>query len=296
VTRFIAKTLVFGILSAATAAALAPCPARAADDLIVQADHAVVQALAKGDQAAANKLLDADFTWIDPDGVLWYKSDALRAGLKPLIPSSGDVQITEHKYGKVVWIQESQGKNYVAHFWVQRPEGWRLLHTTEISVHPKDYTSARPTFNVPCINPCKEVPYKAITDSEKEALAGWQDQESGPEGWDRRIATNLDQRAVLTYTGPRPATKDIIAARNKRLQENPNEPKVAAVPAYWMRTWDFGDAVVMIACQPTYGEKAYWASRVFAKINGTWQMAESYHNYIEASPVMTAVPGTGTDK
>jgi hypothetical protein len=49
----------------------------------------------------------------------------------------------------------------------------------------------------------------------------------------------------------------------------------------------------MIACQPTYGEKAYWASRVFAKIDGVWQMAESYHNYIAASPVMTAVPTTG---
>jgi hypothetical protein len=284
---------VIGLASLGVAAAMSAGPAGAADDAIVQADRSLVQALEKGDQAAASKLLDPDFTWIDSEGILWYKDDAFRAGLKPLIPNGSEVKITEHKYGKLVWIQESQGKNYVAHFWIERPEGWRLLHTTEIAVRPKDYTSVRPTFDVPCINPCKEVPYQAVTKSEKEALLGWQDQESGPEGWDRHIATNLDQRAVMTWSGPRPATKDIIAARNKHMQENPNEPKVAAVPALWMRTWDFGDAVVMIACQPTYGEKAYWASRVFAKINGVWQMAESYHNYIAASPVMTAVPTTG---
>src|SRR6202163_4454425 len=216
--RFLAGVLVVLVVSVGIIAVLSTKRAAAADDPVVQADHAIVAALEKGDKAAANKLLDADFSWIDADGVMWAKDDAFRAGLKPLIPNGDDVKIVEHKYGKVVWIQESQGKNYVAHFWIERPEGWRLLHTTEIAVRPKDYTSVRPTFDVPCINPCKEVPYQAVTKSEKEALAGWQDQESGPEGWDRHIATNLDQRAVMTWSGPRPATKDMIAARNKHMQ------------------------------------------------------------------------------
>jgi hypothetical protein len=77
---------------------------------------------------------------------------------------------------------------------------------------------------------------------------------------------------------------------NKRKAANPDAPKVGAAPALWIRTWDFGDAVVMLSCQPTYGEKAYWSSRVLAPVNGLWQMVESYHNYIKASPVMTAVP------
>ncbi len=35
----------------------------------------------------------------------------------------------------------------------------------------------------------------------------------------------------------------------------------------------------MIACQPTYGDKAYWSSRVLApNVNGLWQMMESYHS------------------
>ena len=46
----------------------------------------------------------------------------------------------------------------------------------------------------------------------------------------------------------------------------------------------------MISVQPTYGERAYWASRVFAPLNGTWMMMESYHIEIASSPVMTALP------
>src|SRR3984893_19421570 len=111
----IAGVLVFVAVSVGLMAVLSTKRAVAADDAIVQADHAIVAALKKGDKAAANKLLDADFTWIDADGVMWAKDDAFRAGLKPLIPNGDDVKILEHKYGKVVWIQESQGKHDVAH-------------------------------------------------------------------------------------------------------------------------------------------------------------------------------------
>jgi hypothetical protein len=49
--------------------------------------------------------------------------------------------------------------------------------------------------------------------------------------------------------------------------------------------------VVIVAIQPTYGDKTYWSSRVLAKnAAGLWQMMESYHNYVLASLVMTATP------
>jgi hypothetical protein len=72
----------------------------------------------------------------------------------------------------------------------------------------------------------------------------------------------------------------------------PGAPVVGAAPVLFARLWTFGpETVVMVSCQPTYGEKAYWASRVFHYQHGTWQMAESYHNYIQASGVMTEVQG-----
>jgi hypothetical protein len=288
--RVLSGVLVFVAVSAGFVAVLSTKRADAADDAIVQADHAIVAALEKGDKATANKLLDADFTWIDADGVMWAKDDAFRAGLKPLIPNGDDVKIVEHKYGKVVWVQESQGKNYVAHFWVERPEGWRLLHSTEIAVRERDFEPYKAPYEIPCDNPCKAVPYKPLSTGEKAALDEWQEQESGQDMWEKHVADNLDQRVVSTYGGPSPSKADRIAGMNKRKAANPNAPKVGAAPALWIRTWDFGDSVVMIACQPTYGEKAYWSSRVLAPVNGLWQMMESYHNYIKASIVMTAAP------
>ncbi|MGH9679490.1 MAG: hypothetical protein ACRD4Y_06040 [Candidatus Acidiferrales bacterium] len=91
-------TLVW-VACAGVLAALASRPAAAADDAVVKADQAVVAALAKGDKAAANKWLDPDFTWIDSEGIMWAKTDAFRAGLKPLVPSGPDTKVLEHKYG-----------------------------------------------------------------------------------------------------------------------------------------------------------------------------------------------------
>jgi hypothetical protein len=263
----------------------------AADDPIISADKAVTAALSKGDDKTAEKYLDVDFSWIDTLGVMRFKEDALRAGIKPAVPVAEDVTYIEHKYGNVIWLQANQGKRYAAHFWVKRPSGWKLLHTTEIDVHPRDFTPVRPNYEVPCVNPCREVPYTPITENEKAALAGWQEQESGRPGmWAKHIADNYDQRAAMTWTGPRGAKKDLVAAQERARQEHPDRPEVGTAPALFIRSWDFGTAVVMISCQPTYGDKAYWSSRVLAPLDGVWMMMESYHNYIDSSPVMTAVP------
>jgi hypothetical protein len=274
-------------------ATLAAIPSLASDDAVMTADKTVAAALSKGDKTAADKWLDPDFSWIDAEGIMWAKEDAFRAGLKPLIEASDDVKIIEHKYGKsVVWIQWNEGNKYSARFWVKRSAGWKLLHATEIAAIPKrDFQTAEPAYDIPCNNPCKAVPYKPLSAGEKASLDEWQEQESSQAGWEKHVADSMDQRAVSTYGGASPSKADRIAGMNKRKAANPNAPKVGAAPALWIRTWDFGDAVVMVSVQPTYGDKAYWSSRVLAPNDaGLWQMMESYHNYILASPVMTAVP------
>jgi hypothetical protein len=287
------NALVMGMAGAALTVTLSGAPAAAADDAAMAADKGVNAALAKGDKVAANKWLDADFSWIDSEGIMWAKTDAFRGGLKPLVAAGEDTKIIEHKYGKsVVWIQWNQGNKYSARFWVKHPSGWKLLHMTEIAAIPKrDFQTVEPTYEVPCNNPCKAVPYKPLTPGEKASLDEWQEQESSQENWEKHVADTMDQRVVSTYGGASPSKADRIVGMNKRKAANPNAPKVGAAPALWIRTWDFGDAVVMVSCQPTYGDKAYWSSRVLApNPSGLWQMMESYHNYILASPVMTAVP------
>jgi len=291
--RFSRDVLAIGIVSIGCVASAVILAAAGGEDAIATADKAVVTALANGDKAAANKWLDPDFNWIDSEGVMWFKEDAFRAGLKPLITTGDDIKITEHKYGKsVVWIQWNQGAKYSARFWVKRPSGWKLLHTPEIAAIPKrDFQTVEPTYDIPCNNPCKAVPYKPVSPGEKAALDEWQEQESSQANWEKRVADDMDQRVVSTYGGASPSKADRIVGMNKRKAANANGPKVGAAPALWIRTWDFGDAVVMVSIQPTYGDKAYWSSRVLAlNAAGLWQMMESYHNYVLSSPVMTATP------
>jgi len=278
-------------LLGAGAAVIMASPPAGSDDPVATADKAAIAALAKGDKMAAEKWLDPDFSWIDSEGIMWAKEDAFRDGLKPLVATGDAIQVTEHKYGKsVVWIQSREGDKYSAKFWVKRASVWKLLHMTEIAAVPKrDFQTVAPTYDIPCNNPCKAVPYKPLSPGEKAALDEWQEQESSQANWEKHVADNLDQRVVSTYGGASPPKADRIAGMNKRKEANPNAPNVGAAPALRIRTWDFGDAVVMVAVQPTYGDKAYWSSRVLApNESGLWQMMESYHNYILASPVMTA--------
>src|ERR1700730_3426861 len=178
--QVITSVFVIGVIAGAVSAWAAPRTG-AQDDGAAMTDHAFVQAYEKGDMAAVKKYLDPDFTWIDTDGVYYSKDDALALGLKPLVPSGNDVKIVEHKYGKVVWIQENQGNKYAAHFWVQRPTGWKLLHNTEIATRPRsENPDGRSPYAIPCVNPCQVMPYVPVTANDKAALKGWQEQDAGP--------------------------------------------------------------------------------------------------------------------
>ena len=259
-----------------------------AADEVAAVDNALVAAFDKGDKPAINKYLDNDFTWIDHDGVIVFRPDVLALGMKPLVGHGEGVEIVEHPYGdQVVWLQAHQGKNFAARFWVKRAEGWRLLHTTEIAVLDRaSEERMRPTYDIPCVNPCKQLPIRTVDKVQAAAIAGWQEQESGRQFWLKHVAD--DNRTVSTYGGQTLPKKD----RPNPPPPAPGAPTVGAAPVLFSRLWTFGpEAVVMVSCQPTYGEKAYWASRIFHYQHGTWQMAESYHNYIQASGVMTEVQG-----
>jgi hypothetical protein len=142
--KVFAIALVAGIAQVAVMRAQTP-----AQSEVVKADEAITKALAGGDRVAAEKLLDADFSWIDPDGVYYAtKGEAFAHSVKPLVGTGGEVKVLEHRYGKVVYLERSEGdKKFSGHFWVQRPTGWRLLHINDLEVRQRDYATV-PTFRV----------------------------------------------------------------------------------------------------------------------------------------------------
>ena len=291
--RFFTFALVAGMAQIAAAGAQT-----APQSDVVKADEAVTKALLSGDKATIDRMLDTDFSWIDPDGIYYAtKAEAFAHGMKPLVGAGADVKVLEHRYGKLVYVERSAGeKKFSGHFWAQRQNGWKLLHINDLEVRPRDYQPVRITFDVPCVNPCQVLPYKPLGAGEKSALEAWQEQESGSAGWGKRVADNLDQRAINTYGGRSPSKKDRLAGMLRAQQQNPNRPKIGAAPVAYGRAWDFGDSVLWVQLQPTYGEKPYWSSRVYANINGLWQMTESYHTYIKDAPIMAPVPESATKK
>lgn len=281
-------------LAAGAAASGAAQAQTAPQDELTRMDATLTQALMSGDRMAASKMLDAEFSWIDPNGMYYpTTAEAFRHGMKPIVGVGDDVKVLEHNYNKVVYIERSQDeKKFSGHFWVQRPEGWKLLNINEIEVRQRDYKTVPTTFDVPCWNPCQALPYEPLGAGEKAAVAAWQDQEN--DNWAYRIADNYDQRAINTYAGRSPSKADRAAGQARRARENPNRPEIGAAPVAFGRGWDFGDAVVWVQLQPTYGDKPYWSTRIYAEINGIWQMAESYHTYIKNAPVMAPVPVSAT--
>jgi hypothetical protein len=283
------RTFLVVLLSAATLVALMSVPTTADDDPVITADKALISAFEKGDKATVEKYLDAGFTWVDPNGVMVEREDALNLGMKPLLGEGSNLKIRENKIGdKVVWLHVDTEKSFVGRVWVKRASGWKLLHTTEIATRPpSEMINVHSPFAIPCVNPCQQVPFRPVDKMQAATLADWQVQIGSREAFATHVDDN--QAMVTTYTGQNPTKGSRYAGPPP--PPNPG-PAVGSNPVLWMRMWSFPpDTVVVLACQPAYGQRAYWSSRVFHFQHGYWQMMESYHNTIEASGAMTEVEG-----
>jgi len=130
------------------------------------------------------------------------------------------------------------------------------------------------------------VPFKPADQVQASLLPQWQEQVGSREQLIRH--TGEIQTMVLTYGGETPP-------RNVRLTgptPPSSRPPVGSPPVLWMRMWTIDpETVVMVASHQGYGQKAYWASRIFHLQSGLWLMMESYHNTIQASRVMMPVQG-----
>jgi hypothetical protein len=288
--RYVAILFVLCVASAGLL--IAQTKTSPAEDAVVKADKALGMAWTKGDKAAMEKMLDSDFSLIDTEGIMTERPDVLREGLQPLVPMTADTKVWAHMYGnnKVAWVTDNLGKKYAAHIWVERPQGWRLLNANEIETGTEAPGGTyRAPYDIPCDNPCKGFPYRAVTPNEKAAIAAWLDQE-GANGPGRHDMHMGDNTIVISQTTTTPRNSATAPGPTPVQPRQPGTFSTGVAPAVWARTWDFGDAVVAIMLQPTYGGKFYWSSRIFGNHNGFWKMEESYHNTIATSPAMTVVP------
>ena len=291
--------LLLGVLVLATL--LSPLRVAAADDqsqVVLAADKALESAIAGADRSALSRVLDSEFTWIFPDGVLSAKREILEGlgqGKGPkLAATSGDssAQVTDRVYGNVVLVQVHSGKAHELHVWVKRSEGWRALHINEIvqgrEAPPVGGGGAVPSeagVETPCVNPCKTVPFRPVTTGARTALASWQQIETGSferdmDLWGRHVADECD---ILDSGGDGILSKtqriaNTMKAKQAGMRTNEAPPLVSA------RMYDFGNTVVFVAAEQPYRGKPFYATRVMVNRDGRYQMVVSYHTTIADVP------------
>jgi hypothetical protein len=248
-------------------------------------DEKFLQEMQKGEGLVLENVADADFTWIDAQGVNRAREDVLKAiasgmGPKVILVDEAAVKTSRIRYGsQVAVVQRHKDKTHTMHVWVKRPAGWRLLNiaeTVEYGAVPYGGT----TINATCTNPCAKVPFVPGNATQEAIMAAWQEQQTGPEGWLRRVAP---ENVSYSNNGVRTVASRIEVMN----QQKASGASVASPALLWARIWDFDDAGVMISMQQGNNARAFWASRVFSKRNGLWLMMESYQMTVQDAPVMS---------
>lgn len=249
------------------------------DDRVRDADRALIQFLADGQEVEARRLLDENFVWIDSNGREVHGSELLQQHLKP---ANADVSAEVRIYGQSAIVRANRGKLQVMRIWAKRPAGWRALLYQEVKqVEKSEPPAGAGAASAECENPCKTIPFEPKTQSEREAIASWQ-------GVMRAMANNdadayapliADDFTATDTHHDRPYTKpDRIAQINKQKLSGARSAPPALLSA---RMFDFGETVMMIAREQRPSAKAYFNTRMWVKRDGRWQMLFSFNTRIE---------------
>jgi hypothetical protein len=274
----LAVTFVLGCM---LAAATGKTTAAASEQDVLQADHALIQAIGSADKKALGGLLDSDFSWTDSAGKTLTKAEVLKG--VPTPAAGYDAEAKGRTYGQVAVVQANSGKVYVLRLWVKRSAGWRALgyhEVTQMDAPP----AGGPGVN-DCENPCRTVPYKPKNEAEAGIFKSWQELETNvtahnSAGWAPHAA---DEFVQISSNNDHPLDK---AARMAVLDKQ-KQSGVGAAPAPLVSAemFDFGDSVVMKALHQPYHGKPIRVSRLWIKRDGLWMMAISYQTTIQAAPV-----------
>ena len=246
---------------------------------VLQADHALIQAFASADKTAVDRLLDAEFTWINSSGERLSRAQVLE---NLPAPANADVDVQGRAYGEAAVVKANRGRVQVVRVWAKRESGWKVLLYQEVTLALKSESPmGSGTEASDCENPCKTIPFHPDTPSEKQVIASWQ-------GVMRSMAANdadayapliADEFTATDTHHDRAYTKaDRLAQIQKQKQTGAHTAPPELISA---SMFDFGETVLMIAREQRKNAKAYFNSRMWVKRDGRWQMLFSMNTRIE---------------
>ena len=253
------------------------------NDDALRADRALLAALAKGDTSTVAALLDDEFTWVDFNGRIFDKTQALSALPKPPLGDETGLKPTWHDHGEVATVAVEREKVFVLRIWVTRAAGWRLIAYHEVSQNlpAAPHGPGRKEWD----NPCHTLPYQPRNADERDCLASWQRLEIAvmhhePEIWAQHVADEF----MVVGAARRHSKADRKAVLEEQLRTAANS---APAPLVSAKLFGFKDAIVMTCEHQPFHGKAARVSRVFVKRGGKWLMAVSFQTTRQGAELKT---------
>jgi len=263
-------------------------------------DVLLMQAIAANDAIAAANLLAPEFAWIDRDGRSRRKSELVSRLI--LLEAGPDANVGIVHYGRVAIITGSHHLSpddataLFVRVWIHQPAGWRLFlyqetTPTEPSVPagssvPRESSVKDTRFSLSrgdwrgCENPCREVPFIALSREAQEIIASFMAGEEAVFYGDAQTAGRILADDFLQVTPERAQPMDKaqrIAAVRRAASATQTIPPPAVVS---MALRVFDSAAIMSADEISVSGEKLRATRVWARRDGQWQLAFSQQTLV----------------
>jgi uncharacterized protein DUF4440 len=251
--------------------------AEGADQDMLQADRAFVQAIAKADTRGLGKLLDTDFLWIDSDGKALTRTQVLQTLPRPGFSDESTAQLKNYTYEDVGDVQANLGRVHTLRVWVKRPIGWRAIVYQEV-VSLDAPPSFAPGAGKDCDNPCKSVSYKPKNEVEKQVVSAYERLETAAMAHDSARFSALVADEFVAAS----SNSNKVYDKRGRMEDfdHAKMAGVAPTPLASARMFDFKEAVVMTSFHRPDQGKPLRVTRVWVNRDGKWIEALSYQTSV----------------
>jgi len=248
------------------------------DANMARADAAFSQAVAAGDKASLEKLLDADFTWITTGGKVLTRPQVLADLPKPAIANPKDAESKAYTYGELGNVQLNLGRAHVLRVWAKRPTGWKALAYQELT-SLETAPSFTPGAGKECENPCKTIAFTPKSDTERQVAMAYTKLETAAHarnsaGFAPMVADEFV--AASSYSNK-------LQTKRSRIEDfdRSKDGGVAPTPLLSARMFAFGDAVLMLSEHKPDRGNPLRVARVWVKRSGSWVETLSYQTAVK---------------
>jgi len=274
--RLIARVIVSSVVLVATGGAETAHENQA----MTQADRAFLQAVAKADKPALEKLLDADFTWTDFEGKIWTRAQVLQDVPKRAILDETDAQVKRFSYGEIGDVQANLARAHVLRVWAKRPDGWKAIVYQEVMslVTPPAFA---PGAGKDCKNPCRTVAYEPKNETERQVVAAYSKLETAAMAHNSAVFSTLVGDEFVAAS----SNSNKLYDKRGRMEDF-DQAKMAGVaptPLTSARMFDFGGAVLMRSEHTPDRGKPLHVTRLWVKRDGTWIETLSYQTSVQSA-------------